>query len=194
MTLVFYGQSPTAPRGNLEEVRRAILHSKDLESQDSILKTKKLNGAERRRLFDYLLREWKSPDMGSEAELRAEVSNARVELADLDGDGVNEVIVQGSGDRDCSPTGNCSLEVLRRSGEGFEKIAGAIAQDFSITGRRTGAFSDLVLGMHGSATSSEVRLFRYRDGRYRRAACYVVNWQPDPDKPQLTEPAMSPCR
>lgn len=193
VTLAVHGQKPPSSHENLEEVRRAIQHSKELDAKDSIQQTKRLSASERRRLVRYLTHEWKSPEAGSESELRSMVLSATVALADLDGDGINEVIVQGSGDLNCSPTGNCSFEVLKHSGPGFKKIAAGTAQSFSITDHKTEAFSDLLLGMHSSAFRSDVRLFRFHGGRYRRAACYDVNWRPDPEKPVLAEPIITPC-
>lgn len=132
----------------------------------------------------------------SEKELLNNVLETRVKIIDLNRDGIPEVIVQGSGEISCSPTGNCYFYVFKKSGNGYKLILEREAvQTFAITSKRTNGFNDLVLRQHGSAYESDAIVFRFIDGKYRRGPCYNVNWErlEGGEVQELDEPDITPC-
>jgi hypothetical protein len=126
-------------------------------------------------------------------------AETRVKFVDLNGDGVPEVIAQPVGNNYvCSPTGNCAFWVFQKTAGGYKLIAekGAV-QTFTIQRTRTNGFLDLVLNMHGSATSRGLYVYRFRDGKYRRTDCYGANWTylgKDGEVHDLEEPRITPCK
>ncbi len=175
-------------------------NSKDLQvlgGEDSIQASKALGPAERQALLKAIVGQLKTYDVKhTEKEWLATAENTRIRLVDLNGDGVSNVIAQGSGGLSCSPTGNCDFWVFSRVGETYKVILerGAI-ENFTVQPTLTNGFHDLVLGMHGSATEQELFVYRFTNGRYRRVACYDANWERlVGDKLQhLKEPAITPC-
>lgn len=119
----------------------------------------------------------------------------RIKLVDLNGDGSKEVVAQACSDNYCSPTGNCPLWVLERSVRGYRVILKSFGQTFTIQGRTNG-YSDIVVSMHGSATVSGLRVFRYRDGSYQKTGCYDASWEimTDEGYRTLKEPQVTPCK
>lgn len=136
-------------------------------------------------------------DEMSEKQMREAAQKTRIAFVDLAGRGRNEVIAQAGDDTQCSPTGNCSLWVLRRERDGYHLILSAESeQTFTIQTTRTNEFHDLVLGMHGSAFESDLRLYKFDGSRYKQAACYEASWQivdEHGNAHHLKEPQIRPC-
>ena len=131
-----------------------------------------------------------------EEKLLKLVADVRVKIVDLNGDGVPEVIAQASDNESCSPTGNCTIWVFMRSGNGYRLILTRIAvQTFAIRPTRTNGFKDLVLGQHGSAFERGLFLYQFVDGRYRKQACYNASWERlvGGEWQELEEPVITPC-
>ena len=122
---------------------------------------------------------------------------ARVEFIDLNSDGVPEVIAHLSGDA-CSPTGNCPLYILRKTGADYRVILekGA-AQTVTVQKTRSNGYLDVVVGMHGSATQQGLFVYQFSNGRYRRRHCYnafFTELGKDGEVHELEEPRITPCR
>jgi len=120
----------------------------------------------------------------------------RVEFIDLNSDGTQEVIAQLSGDA-CSPTGNCPLYILRKTGTNYRVILekGA-AQTVTVQRTRTNGYFDVVIGMHGSATQQGLFVYQFREGRYRRTHCYNAFFTylgKDGEVHDLEVPRIDPC-
>jgi hypothetical protein len=116
-------------------------------------------------------------DAGSDKELREIAEKTNVAFVDFDGHGRNEIVAQGSGEDACSPTGNCPFWILRHGRDGYRVILDADStQTFTIQSSRTNGFSDIVLGMHGSATDSTLTIYKFDGSKYRDAGCYEANW------------------
>lgn len=135
--------------------------------------------------------------IGSEDQLTEVALDARVMMVDLNGDGVSEVVTQGSGKYCCSPTGNCAFWIFEKAPSGYTLLLqrGAV-QRFAIAPQRTQGFYDIVVAMHGSATESTLRVFKYNHGHYGVAACYNEAWsvlEGDTVR-ELKEPQVTPCR
>jgi hypothetical protein len=133
----------------------------------------------------------------SERQMRLAAQKARIAFVDLAARGSNEIIAQAGDDAQCSPTGNCSLWVLRLEKDGYHVILSAESeQTFTIQTTRTNGFRDLVLGMHGSAFESELRLYKFDGSSYKRAGCYEATWQITDEHgnaQRLEEPRISQC-
>jgi hypothetical protein len=135
-------------------------------------------------------------DTDSEEKLEESALDTRVKLVDLDGDGIPEIIAQGAGVPECSPTGNCPFWILRKSHDAYRVLfqRGAI-QTFEIQRTRSNGFSEIVVEMHGSATERGLKLLRYSEGRYHETGCYEANWsvlEGDVVR-DLKEPRLTPC-
>lgn len=133
----------------------------------------------------------------SEQQLKDATLNTRVELVDLNGDGIPEVIAQGANKLGCSPTGNCSFWVFQKSGREYRLLVSLRAiQTFQIQRSRSNGFSDIVVEMHGSATQRTLRLLRYGNGKYYKAGCYDANWSvlEGGTIRELKEPRLTPCK
>ena len=136
-------------------------------------------------------------EAGSDKELGEIAGKTSVVFVDLDSHGRNEVVAQGSGEDECSPTGNCSFRILARRRDGYRVILdGGSTQTFTIQPTRTNGFSDIVLSMHGSATDSMLTLYQFEGTRYRDAGCWEANWAPldkDGNLHELKEPRVTRC-
>lgn len=97
----------------------------------------------------------------------------------------------------CSPTGNCSIFVMRPHGNQYRVILEATGQSITSTARRTNDFRDVQVRMHGSATMSEIKIYRFNGSRYLRSGCYDENFEILDSKGNvhdLDRPHMTPCK
>jgi hypothetical protein len=171
-----------------------------LGEKDQIKVTKALTPEERKALIEaisVLFRPGrKIGSAASEKKLLKDVMDTYVKLVDLNGDGIPDVIAQGTGEESCSPTGNCDFWVFMRSGSGYKLILdkGAV-QTFAISSRRTNGFNDLVLGQHGSAYERDLFVYHFADGRYRLGPCYSASWERlvGDEWQELKNPIITPC-
>lgn len=163
----------------------------DVGSQ-TIATFKNISPTERASLLDALAARFKGNPKPMER-----AAQTHVKFVDLNGDGVPEVIAQPSGDGICSPTGNCPFWVFQKFGNIYRLIlAKGAVQEFTIQQTRTNGYSDLVLGMHGSATLQGLFVYQFLDGRYRQTGCYDANWSylaKDGEYHDLDEPRITPC-
>jgi hypothetical protein len=158
----------------------------------SLSTSKDISPSDRTRLLEALVEQFKG-----ESKPRERAARTRVKPLDLNGDGVPEVVCQASDDQMCSPTGNCTFWIFRRDSTGYRLLLKKAAiQTFTIQRTQTEGYFDVVLGMHGFATEQELFLYRFRDGRYRRTACYQAKWTylgKDGEYHDLKEPRITPC-
>jgi len=97
----------------------------------------------------------------------------------------------------CSPTGNCSVLVLRAVKNGYRVVLDGIGQTYTLKPTRTNGFHNIELAMHGSATMSEVKIYKFNGTRYLRSGCYDVNFtvlDSEGNVQDLDEPRVTPCR
>lgn len=129
----------------------------------------------------------------SEDQLRDAVLNTRIKRIDLNHDGIPEVVAQAM--VDCSPTGNCPFWIFHKTARRYESILSGFGQTFTIQESRTRGFNDIVVGMHGSAFEQTLEVYQFKDGRYRRTACYDATWQvlEGENTRELKEPLITPC-
>jgi hypothetical protein len=171
--------------------------SEELTWKESISRSNTLSPRERDGLIKAVASHLR-PNMSSESEqdLRKAAAQTRIKAVDLSGQGTREFVAQSVGDQSCSPTGNCEFWVLRQNGDKYSVILHRIAtQTFAIQPTLTNGLHDLVLGQHGSATDTELTLYRFDGSKYRRVACYDANWEilgKDGEYHQLKKPRMTP--
>lgn len=161
-----------------------------------------LTANEREGLIDAIAAELR-PEMSqfgikSERDVRNEAAQTLIRSVDLSGKGSKEFLAQGVGQFQCSPTGNCSAWIFRRRGHSYSAILnrGAV-HGFAILPSFTNGIRDIVLHQHGSATSFEMKLFRFTGSAYRQAPCYNADFRvlgPDGEVHQLENPRMTPCQ
>lgn len=103
------------------------------------------------------------------------------------------LLISGEGPTLCSPTGNCPHWIFRQTPSGYEmEVDLDVAQEVSIETGKT-KFPEVLARQHGSATNSELRLYRFDGTRYRLRKCmsesYVDPSDPERllEKPQVTE-------
>lgn len=111
----------------------------------------------------------------SQAELDKDALDTRIELIDLNHNGVPEVIAQSTAD--CSATGNCSFWVLQKVHRKYEPILEGFGQTFTVQKTSTHGYRDIVVSMQGSAFDSGLTVFRYEGHRYHEGACYNASWR-----------------
>jgi hypothetical protein len=176
------------------------------ETEHKITDETALNPADRRALLKLIEQQLKGVDV---SDIKALASETRVKLNDLDGDGIPEVIAQGSGPacsangdcatwQICSPTGNCPFWIFKKKKLGYVVILsrGAV-QNFTVQRTRKNRYRDLVLGMHGSAREQDLRLYQFRGGRYRNVGCYNASWSyidKNGEERDLKIPRVTPCQ
>ena len=132
-------------------------------------------------------------DLASDEQLHDAALETRIEKLDLNGDGSAEVLAQG--EPGCSPTGNCPFWVFQRTRNRYKLILDGFGQTFTIQHARTNGYLDIVIAMHGSATESTLKIYRYERGRYRRVDCMEAAWSVLEGEAvrELKEPRITPC-
>ena len=123
-----------------------------------------------------------------------EALDTPVKFVDLNHDGSPEVVAQGPRSH-CSATGNCPFAVFRKDKDGgYSLILKSFGQTFTVQARRN-SFSDVIVGMHGSAYHTALFVFRYNKTGYRRVGCYDARWDWTGESPgaEDKEPQITPC-
>ena len=137
-----------------------------------------------------------SDSADAEGEESPHLEQTEIKMVQLHGHGSPEVIVQATGPVLCSPTGNCSVWVLKREHTGYRVILDGNAQTFTIQPTVTNGFHDIVLGIHGSAFEAQLTLYRFDGEAYRDAACYWATWEildKNGESKHLKEPRVTRC-
>lgn len=124
--------------------------------------------------------------------------NIRVAEMDVDGDGKNEVVIQGLGTELCGVVGNCFFLILKSHNRKYETMLATGAQSFQVLPSMQGGLPHLVLSLHDSASESSLREYQLCGWQYRKFATYLYKtWDLDKQlpKPRLTlsKRYRSPC-
>lgn len=166
----------------------SIRKAHELDYHRTIRNSPDLNPVERAALIKTvaaLIRPFmEDNEIGSERELSQLAANARVELVDLDGDGIPEVIAQASDLKaGCGATGNCAFWVFKKSSSGYKLLLDTRGKDgvggaelLTVEENRTNGFKDLILAAHESASEKSLLVYRYKNGSYRESACHYASW------------------
>ena len=102
------------------------------------------------------------------------------------------LLISGDGPTLCSPTGNCPHWIFRQTPAGYEmEVDLDVAQEVSVHPGKT-KFPEVLARQHGSATDSELRVYRFDGTRYRLAKCMSESYV-DPANPErvLEEPIVT---
>jgi hypothetical protein len=141
-------------------------------------------------------------EIDSERELQKIAADTRIELIDLNGDGIPEVIAQAFGIKaGCGATGNCPIWVFMKTANGYKLLfdtrkANEIGGELiTVEENRTNGFKDLVFAAHDSASEKTLFVYRYRNGLYRESACYGANWlsTTNGEFQMLRQPVITKC-
>lgn len=182
------GQNPAPQTPSSGHFYWSIRKAHELDYHRTIRNSPNLNSVEKATLIKTiasLVRPYmKDNEINSERELITLAANTRVELIDLDGDGVPEIIAQANDIKmGCGATGNCTFWVLKKVSESYKLLLDTSDNDgiggaelLTVGNSRTNGFSDLVLAAHDSASEKTLFVLRYRNGIYRETACYDASW------------------
>jgi hypothetical protein len=123
------------------------------------------------------------------------IQDASVETVHLGPTHENDLVVTDQSF--CSPTGNCSILVLRSVNGRYRVVLDGIGQSFTIRPARTNGFRNIELAMHGSATESTVKIYKFSGSRYLRSGCQDVSLatlDKEGNLQELEKPLITPCR
>jgi hypothetical protein len=99
----------------------------------------------------------------------------------LGANGRTQVIVQGFGECQCSPTGNCSFWIYEKSKDGYRRLLETdMVQVFSVENTRSHGYRDIVTGAHGSAFDTDLTVLKFDGDRYQPRECWSMSY-PQPD-------------
>ncbi len=91
--------------------------------------------------------------------------------------GRTQIIVQGVGECQCSPTGNCSFWVYEKSTDGYRRLLVTnMVQVFSVENTRSHGYRDIVTGAHGSAFDTDLTVFKFDGERYQPRECWSMSY------------------
>jgi hypothetical protein len=181
-----------------QRLRAELARSKELDLHHSIARLPGLTTAQRQELIALARKEF-PPEAETPESARQQTSGiddqVRVELIDLNGDGVAEVILQPIGSDYCGATGNCGVLIAEKTSGGYRTLLDRPGvQTITVESSNTYGYRDLFLTAHSSASESMIYLYRYHAGKYRHAGCFVADWNP-PGKPDviLKSPIITRC-
>ena len=96
----------------------------------------------------------------------------------------------------CSPTGNCAILILRPVKNQYRVVLDGIGQSHTVRRTRTNGFGDIELAMHGSATMSTIKVYKFNSSRYLRSSCLNEEFSvidADGNVQELEKPRITPC-
>jgi len=95
-------------------------------------------------------------------------------------DGVEAILVEGRGIGPCGAA-NCQAYILEKQGKTYRLLLDArIIQQTHVLNFATNGYHDIQTDMHGSATSADLRIYRYDGQQYRLNEEMAI---PDEEKP-----------
>lgn len=183
-----FSQHSVGPETAAPHFYWSIRKAHQLDYKKQICNSPDLNSTERAeltsRVANLIRPHRKDLEFGSERELSEIASRTRMELIDLNGDGVPEIVLQAFGVKEgCGATGNCPFWVLQSGPNGYGVLLDTRDKDgiggaelLTVESTLTNGFKDLVLAAHDSASEKSLLVYRFEQGRYRETACYDAEW------------------
>ncbi len=99
---------------------------------------------------------------------------ARVELLDVNGDGIKELAMQTG----CATVGNCVFFVFQKSSDGYRQIISAdMVQRFKLKKTKSNAYFDIETSSHGSSTTGDISIYKYDGKEYKIAECAAYEYR-----------------
>ncbi len=96
-------------------------------------------------------------------------------------EGVHAILVEGRGNWACGAA-NCRAYILQQEGKAYRLLLDARSiQQTRVLNSVTNGYHDIQTEMHGSATSSDLRIYRYDGQHYRLTNCFSRNYDYDVD-------------
>ena len=129
-----------------------------------------------------------------QADFEDLVRNATIEIVHLGSPAEKDLIITDQAG--CSPTGNCTILVLRPVKDEYRVVMEGIGQSYLIRATRTNGLNNLQLTMHGSATSSTLKVYKFNGVRYLRGSCfneYSADFDASGKLQKLDKPKLTPC-
>jgi len=91
-------------------------------------------------------------------------------------DGVQAILVEGRGIGPCGAA-NCQAYILEKQGKTYRLLLDArIIQQTHVLNSVTNGYHDIQTDMHGSATSSALRIYSYDGQEYRLTDCFTKDY------------------
>ena len=91
-------------------------------------------------------------------------------------DGVEVILVEGRGIGPCGAA-NCQAYILEQQGNTYRLLLNArVIQQTHVLNSVTNGYHDIQTDMHGSATSSALRIYRYDGHEYRLTDCFTKDY------------------
>jgi hypothetical protein len=140
----------------IQRFRHVWNHVKTLDGKSAVSITTLPNS--QRAAMIAALKRW-DRELGRRDTDDTPLSEAVIERVHLKVTGSPEMVMTGSGQLDCSPTGNCSIWVLQPANDGYRVILESLGQTFSTGSSRTKGYHDIFVNMHGSAYETTVKFY-----------------------------------
>lgn len=192
------GQDTAIAEATKSRIRWDAMHATELSPRESLKNSKALTESDRTALLRAIKARLRphmvEMDDTSGKNLASIASVTRIQLVDLNGDGVPEVLAQSLGMDTCGAVGNCKFWVFKRTGNGYISLLDTVSQSFVVEKTRSEGFLDLTLEMHDSASERQIMPYHFRNGKYLESQCYDANWSPDPNGPELNVPVVTRCK
>jgi hypothetical protein len=199
LILFLVAPASSQSRTEVHAVRAVLRQGKELPHYPTIATSKGISADQRKQLVALIVAEIR-PDaevdgITSQREQRKLALGTRVKLADLNGDGTPEVILQAWDIKaGCGATGNCPAWVFQQDGKNLRKIfdSGSF-QRLAVTSETHEGFRDIALIAHESASEQSITFYQFRKGKYKEGRCFDANWMNPSNFSSLKQPTIKPC-
>ena len=179
------------------DLRRDLPHAAELRADEAISSNPALPPQLRSQLMGLMVIELgpttAESEVASKSATRALIGKTRARLVTISDEPGETVLLQAwDFQTGCGGTGNCPTFIFHKTGGKWEKLLDTMAETIAIRPSSSDGYKEIFVGLHNSATDTEARIYRFTKGRYRRAACFEVDYQ-GPDLSALIEPTITPC-
>lgn len=119
----------------------------------------------------------RDPGPGEPTTFAGSFNQLRVKRVSLSSAGVSGLIVQGMGSCMCGATGNCDFWLIAERPGGYSVVLQTIGiEGFQIKRTTLNGYFNVILGMHDSATDTDLSLYHYTGTYYRRVGCALMSY------------------
>ena len=165
-------------------------------TDSSLNNTSKLTEPERAELLDTVVLRLQKPmsERGyDDQRIREIASTTRLRFLDL-GEGNPVILAMSLGlEGGCDVLVNCPFWIFRHTKDGYVSLLDTVGASYTIQPTSTNGFSDLVILRHDSPSRSKLTLYKYADGKYGDAGCYIATWPATKDG-EIQDPEIASCK